>query len=91
MRMFSLKEREIIKRCVSVSICNYRIEKIRLLGKDDEVAAFRDRLRKEITLLMELTRECSADRETEQFRDVLIRKNDGFIKRCYHKLFGRAK
>jgi hypothetical protein len=89
--MFSLKEREIIKRCVSISICNYRIEKAAISGKVGEVASFQERMRKEIGLLIELTKECSTDETTEQFRKVLLRQKDGFLKRSYHKLFGRAR
>ena len=89
--MFSLKEREIIKRSIAISICNYRIEKLGMTGDAGEVAIFQAKMRKEMASLIELIQGREKDLAMDELREALIRGNDSFLKRAYYKIFGGAR
>ena len=87
--MFSSKEKEIIERCLSISIWNYRAGKSSVAEKVIEVGAFNEKIKKELQILERLVmdNQCPTVDLREKFKTELntARKEDGKLR----KFFGR--
>jgi len=83
--MFSSKEKEIIERCLSISIWNHRMGKSSMAGKDIEVGIFQEKIKKELLVLKKIVEGYDT---LSKFRGLLVegRKKDTFFQRFFGKM-----
>jgi hypothetical protein len=90
--MYSPKEKEIIERCLSISAWNYRVSKFEMAGKKTEASILREKVRKELTVLMKLADDLLSAKISdtrEKIKSEMSGGNGRRISRFFGRLIGR--